>query len=58
MTIADKHVQITDEELKLNVIMSINFLASLLKKGWIHIKLVYINRLFTSPSKSREPFAH
>lgn len=49
MATAVGHVEMTDEELKQNVMMSINFLASLLKKGWMNIKSVYIKSTM-SPS--------
>ena len=39
----------TDEELKANVMMALNFLASLLKKGWHNIKTVHIKATM-SPS--------
>ena len=34
--------EMTDEELKTNIMMSLNFLASLLKKGYHNIKTVNI----------------
>jgi len=43
------HAQMTDEELKSNIMMSLNFLASLLKKGWHNIKTVHIKSTM-SPS--------
>jgi len=39
----------TEEELRQNINMSINFLVSLLKKGWQNIKSLYIK---TSMGKS------
>ena len=39
----------TDDELKQNIMMSLNFLASLLKKGWHNIKTIYIKSTM-SPS--------
>jgi len=39
----------TEEELRQNINMSINFLVSLLKKGWQNIKTLYIK---TSMGKS------
>ena len=43
------HVEMEDDELKSNIMMSLNFLASLLKKGWHNIKSVYIKSTM-SPS--------
>ena len=43
------HVEMADDELKSNIMMSLNFLASLLKKGWHNIKSVYIKSTM-SPS--------
>merc|ERR1712156_415636 len=43
------HVEMADDELKSNIMMSLNFLASLLKKGWHNIKSVYIKSTL-SPS--------
>ena len=42
MATAVGHVGMDDEELKSNIMMSLNFLASLLKKGWHNIKSVNI----------------
>ena len=42
MATAVGHVEMSDEELKQNIMMSLNFLASLLKKGWHNIKTIYI----------------
>ena len=49
MATACGHVEMTDEELKQNIMMSLNFLASLLKKGWHNIKTIYIKTTM-SPS--------
>ena len=49
MATAVGHVDMTDDELKSNIMMSLNFLASLLKKGWHNIKSVYIKTTM-SPS--------
>lgn len=43
------HAEMTDDELKSNIMMSLNFLASLLKKGWHNIKTVHIKSTM-SPS--------
>ena len=42
MACAVGHVNMTDEELKVNIMMALNFLASLLKKGWHNLKTVNI----------------
>jgi|EP00353_Schmidingerella_taraikaensis_P004810 large subunit ribosomal protein L10Ae len=49
MSTAVGTVEMTDDELKSNIMMSLNFLASLLKKGWHNIKSVYIKSTM-SPS--------
>ena len=49
MATAVGHVEMTDEEIKSNIMMSLNFLASLLKKGWHNIKTIYIKSTM-SPS--------
>ena len=42
MNVAAGHEQMSDEELRQNMIMALNFLSSLTKKGWHNIKTVYI----------------
>merc|ERR1712037_397832 len=42
MACAVGNVNMTDEELKTNIMMALNFLASLLKKGWHNLKTVHI----------------
>ena len=49
MATAVGHVEMTDDELKSNIMMALNFLASLLKKGWHNIKTIYIKSTM-SPS--------
>ena len=49
MATAVGHAEMDDEELKANIMMSLNFLSSLLKKGWHNIKSVYIKSTM-SPS--------
>lgn len=51
MATAVGHEGMTDEELKMNIMMSLNFLASLLKKGWHNIKTVYIKSTMSSSVK-------
>lgn len=41
--VAIGHVQMTEEQIRQNLTMSINFLVSLLKKGWNNIKSLYIS---------------
>lgn len=45
------HEEMSDEELKSNIMMSLNFLASLLKKGWHNIKSVYIKATMSASIK-------
>ena len=42
LNVAAGHEKMTDEELRQNIVMSLNFLASLLKKQWQNIKAVNI----------------
>jgi len=42
MGIAAGREDMTDEELRQNIMMSLNFLVSLLKKGWHNLKSVHI----------------
>ena len=42
MACAVGNVKMSDEELKVNIMMALNFLASLLKKGWHNLKTVNI----------------
>jgi len=41
----------TEEELRQNINMSINFLVSLLKKGWQNIKSLYIKTSMGKPER-------
>ncbi|NCP98492.1 hypothetical protein GW820_06445 [archaeon] len=41
--VAVGHCQMTEEQIRQNLTMSINFLVSLLKKGWNNIKSLYIS---------------
>merc|ERR550525_408627 len=45
------HVNMTDDELKSNIMMALNFLASLLKKGWHNIKTIYIKSTMSASIK-------
>mmetsp|Transcript_6922 Transcript_6922/g.13713 ORF Transcript_6922/g.13713 Transcript_6922/m.13713 type:complete len:221 (+) Transcript_6922:13-675(+) len=42
MSVAAAHVEMTPEQIRTNVNLSCNFLASLLKKQWQMIKVIYI----------------
>ena len=42
LNVAVGNQEMTDEELRQNIVMSLNFLASLLKKGWHNLKAVHI----------------
>merc|ERR1711998_815539 len=42
LSVAVGNVDMTEEELALNVQLAANFLTSLLKKGWQNIKVMYI----------------
>eukprot|EP01132_Coremiostelium_polycephalum_P000642 gene642-795_t len=42
LAVAVGHVQLTEREVATNVVQSINFLVSLLKKGWQNIKTLYV----------------
>lgn len=41
----------TDEELRVNIMMSLNFLVSLLKKGWHNVKSVHIKSTMSKSVK-------
>jgi large subunit ribosomal protein L10Ae len=41
----------TDDELRVNIMMSINFLISLLKKGWHNMKSVHIKSTMSKSIK-------
>lgn len=45
------NVEMTDDELKTNILMSLNFLASLLKRGWHNIKTITIKSTMGKPVK-------
>ena len=42
MNVAVANQDMTDEEVRQNIVMSLNFLSSLLKKGWHNIKSIHI----------------
>jgi large subunit ribosomal protein L10Ae len=49
MATAVGRIDMSDEELKQNIMMSLNFLASLLKKGWHNLKKVVIKTTMGKP---------
>jgi large subunit ribosomal protein L10Ae len=42
LNVAAGNEKMTDEELRQNIVMSLNFLASLLKKNWHNLKTIHI----------------
>lgn len=42
LNVAAGNETMTDEELRQNIVMALNFLASLLKKGWHNLKAIHI----------------
>ena len=51
MNVAVGNESMTEEQLRQNILMSINFLASLLKKGWHNLKSVHIKTSMSKPFK-------
>ena len=51
--VAIGHVQMTEEQIRQNLTMSINFLVSLMKKGWQNVGTLHIK---TSMGKSYRIF--
>jgi large subunit ribosomal protein L10Ae len=49
--VAVAHVEMTEEQIRHNVNMSINYLISLLKKGWNNVKSLYIRSTMGSAVK-------
>lgn len=45
------NVEMSNDELKTNIMMSLNFLASLLKRGWHNIKTITIKTTMGAPVK-------
>jgi len=45
------NMEMTDEQLRQNIMMALNFLVSLLKKGWHNLKSVNIKSTMGKPSK-------
>jgi large subunit ribosomal protein L10Ae len=42
MNVAAGNEEMTDDELRQNIVMALNFLSSLLKKGWHNLKTINI----------------
>jgi large subunit ribosomal protein L10Ae len=51
LSIAVGHVELTEDEIFANVVMSINFLVSLLKKNWQNVKSLYIKTTMGTPQR-------
>jgi large subunit ribosomal protein L10Ae len=51
MNVAVANEGMTDEEMRQNIVMSLNFLVSLLKKGWQNVKGVHIKTTMGKPVK-------
>lgn len=49
--VAIGHVNMTEADLKAHLILSINFLVSLLKKGWQNIRSLYVKSSMGKPSR-------
>lgn len=47
--VAVGHVQMTDDQLLANVMLSINFLISLLKKNWQNVKSLHVKSTMGKP---------
>jgi len=51
MGVAVAHVEMTDREIFANIQLAINFLVSLLKKGWQNVKSLHIKGTMTKPQR-------
>ncbi|KAL1923817.1 60S ribosomal protein uL1 [Calcarisporiella thermophila] len=49
--VAVGHVQMTEDELVANIMLSINFLVSLLKKNWQNVKSLFIKSTMGKPQR-------
>jgi large subunit ribosomal protein L10Ae len=47
--VAVGHVEMSDEELLANIMLSVNFLVSLLKKNWQNVKSLFIKTTMGAP---------
>lgn len=51
MNVAIGNENMSEEQLRQNILMGVNFLASLLKKGWHNLKSVHIKTTMGKPYK-------
>ena len=51
MAAAIGNEEMSEEQLRQNINMSLNFLVSLLKKGWHNVKVVHIKTTMGKPFK-------
>ena len=51
MAVAIGNEKMTEEQLRQNILMGVNFLASLLKKGWHNLRSVHIKTTMGKPYK-------
>jgi large subunit ribosomal protein L10Ae len=51
MSVAIGNEKMSEDELRQNILMGVNFLASLLKKGWHNLKTVHIKTTMGKPFK-------
>lgn len=51
MAVAIGNEKMSEEELRQNILMGVNFLASLLKKGWHNLKSVHVKTTMGKPFK-------
>jgi len=49
--VAVGHVEMSEDELVANIMLSINFLVSLLKKNWQNVKSLYIKSTMGKPQR-------
>lgn len=47
--VAVGHVKMTEDELVANIMLSVNFLVSLLKKNWQNVKSLFIKSTMQAP---------
>jgi large subunit ribosomal protein L10Ae len=51
MAVAIGNEKMSEEQLRQNILMGVNFLASLLKKGWHNLRSVHIKTTMGKPYK-------
>jgi large subunit ribosomal protein L10Ae len=49
--VAVGHVQMTEDQLTANILLSVNFLVSLLKKNWQNVKSLYLKSTMGKPHR-------